>query len=64
MESLSMPRIADPLVPGDWHQRPGWVFSRADDRGGFGPGHHAFFRSPDGTEDWIIHHARTASVRT
>jgi GH43 family beta-xylosidase len=27
----------------------------------FGPGHNGFFRSPDGTEDWIIYHANSAS---
>jgi hypothetical protein len=24
----------------------------------YGPGHNGFFKSPDGTEDWIIYHAR------
>ncbi|MFE3518248.1 glycoside hydrolase family 43 protein [Streptomyces sp. NPDC059166] len=60
----SMPLTADPLVPGNWTQHQGAVFSRADDRGVFGPGHHAFFRSPDGTEDWIVYHAKTTSVNT
>ena len=27
----------------------------------FGPGHNGFFKSPDGTEDWIIYHANSAS---
>ncbi|MGS2586183.1 glycoside hydrolase family 43 protein [Streptomyces hebeiensis] len=61
---LSLPNGADPLVPRNWTQHAGPVFSRADDRGVFGPGHHAFFRSPDGTEDWIVHHAKTTSVNT
>ncbi len=61
---MSMPLDADPLVPGNWHQHQGAVFSRADDRGVFGPGHHAFFTSPDGTEDWIVYHAKTTSVNT
>ena len=26
----------------------------------FGPGHNGFFKSPDGTEDWIIYHANPA----
>lgn len=25
--------------------------------GAFGPGHNGFFKSPDGSEDWIIYHA-------
>ncbi|MFE3739832.1 glycoside hydrolase family 43 protein [Streptomyces sp. NPDC059134] len=61
---MSMPLDADPLVPGNWRQHQGAVFSRADDRGVFGPGHHAFFRSPDGTEDWIVYHAKSTSVNT
>ncbi|MFF3831943.1 glycoside hydrolase family 43 protein [Streptomyces sp. NPDC002458] len=61
---MSLPTDADPLVPGAWHQHPDAVFSRADDRGVFGPGHHAFFTSPDGTEDWIVYHAKTTSVNT
>ncbi|AZM64944.1 MULTISPECIES: family 43 glycosylhydrolase [unclassified Streptomyces] len=61
---MSMPLGANPLVPGNWRQHDGPVFARADDRGVFGPGHHAFFRSPDGTEDWIVHHAKTTSQYT
>ncbi|MFJ1578281.1 glycoside hydrolase family 43 protein [Streptomyces sp. NPDC088182] len=61
---MSLPNGADPLVPRDWTQHSGPVFSRADDRGVYGPGHHAFFRSPDGTEDWIVYHAKTTSTNT
>ncbi|WP_129260043.1 glycoside hydrolase family 43 protein [Streptomyces sp. M3] len=61
---MSLPTDADPLVPSAWYQHPDAVFSRADDRGVFGPGHHAFFTSPDGTEDWIVYHAKTTSVNT
>ncbi|MFJ2294782.1 glycoside hydrolase family 43 protein [Streptomyces sp. NPDC087894] len=64
LRMMSLPTDADPLVPGAWHQHPDAVFSRADDRGVFGPGHHAFFTSPDGTEDWIVYHAKTTSVNT
>ncbi|MEV0849747.1 glycoside hydrolase family 43 protein [Streptomyces sp. NPDC049954] len=61
---MSLPDGADPLVAGNWTQHSGPVFSRADDRGVYGPGHHAFFRSPDGTEDWIVYHAKTTSEFT
>ncbi|MFJ2197926.1 glycoside hydrolase family 43 protein [Streptomyces violaceusniger] len=61
---MSLPSGADPLVPGNWTQHTGARFSRADDHGVYGPGHHAFFRSPDGTEDWIVYHAKTTSVNT
>lgn len=50
---------ADVLNPASWKQHPGPVFARNDAAGVFGPGHHGFFRSPDGTEDWIIYHAKT-----
>ncbi|MFI9025362.1 family 43 glycosylhydrolase [Streptomyces sp. NPDC053560] len=61
---MSLPSDADPLVPGNWRQHQGAAFSRADDRGVFGPGHHAFFQSPDGKEDWIVYHAKTTSAYT
>ncbi|MFE6887465.1 family 43 glycosylhydrolase [Streptomyces sp. NPDC057694] len=61
---MSLPDKADPLVPGNWTQAPGPVFSRADSRGVFGPGHHAFFKSPDGTEDWLVYHAKTTATNT
>ncbi|MBL7257571.1 glycoside hydrolase family 43 protein [Paractinoplanes lichenicola] len=61
---LSIASTADPLNPANWQQRTGAVFARSDGRGVFGPGHHAFFKSPDGTQDWIVYHAKTTSVFT
>ncbi|MET9494754.1 glycoside hydrolase family 43 protein [Streptomyces sp. NPDC006552] len=61
---MSLADGADPLVAGNWSQRSGPVFSRADGHGVFGPGHHAFFTSPDGTQDWLVYHAKTTSVNT
>jgi GH43 family beta-xylosidase len=60
----SLPNGADPMVPGNWTQHPGPVFSRNDAAGVFGPGHNSFFRSPDGTEDWIAYHGKTSSAYT
>jgi GH43 family beta-xylosidase/acetyl esterase/lipase len=54
----------DVLNPLSWKQHPVPVFERHDAHGVFGPGHHAFFRSPDGMEDWIIYHAKTSSAYT
>lgn len=48
---------ADPLAPDAWRKLPEPVFERADEHGVYGPGHNGFFKSPDGTEDWIIYHA-------
>lgn len=61
---MSIPSAADPLVPGNWTQVSGARFARSDARGVYGPGHHSFFTSPDGTEDWIVYHAKTTSVFT
>jgi GH43 family beta-xylosidase len=55
---------ADPLDPSSWRQHPGPVFARDDARGVYGPGHCSFFRSPDGTEDWIAYHAKPSTRRT
>jgi GH43 family beta-xylosidase len=55
---------ADLLDPKSWHQHPNPVFTRADENGVFGPGHNGFFRSPDGSEDWIVYHAKTTEKYT
>lgn len=55
---------ADVLNPKSWVQHPTPIFERNDAAGVFGPGHHGFFKSPDGKEDWIVYHAKTASEYT
>ncbi|WP_162909730.1 glycoside hydrolase family 43 protein [Aggregatilinea lenta] len=47
----------DVLDPGAWTKSEKPVFQRADENDVFGPGHNGFFKSPDGTEDWIVYHA-------
>jgi GH43 family beta-xylosidase len=47
----------DPLDVGSWKKNAEPVFERADDRSVFAPGHNTFFKSPDGTEDWMAYHA-------
>ncbi|KAI7258242.1 hypothetical protein KC345_g10600, partial [Hortaea werneckii] len=44
----------DVLNPGSW-VKTGPVFSKTPTA--YGPGHHSFTTSPDGTEDWIVYHA-------
>ena len=46
---------ADPTQPSSW-TKSGPVFQQAN--GVYGPGHNGFAKSPDGTEDWIIYHAK------
>ena len=55
---------ADLLNSASWEQYPQPVFERNDAAGVYGPGHNGFFRSPDGTEDWIVYHAKTVSRYT
>ncbi len=45
------------LNPGSW-QKVGPVFQRNDANEVYGTGHNGFTKSPDGTEDWIIYHAK------
>ena len=47
----------DPLRQAAWVKAPEPVFQRSDKHGIFAPGHNGFFKSPDGTEDWIVYHA-------
>ncbi|KAJ8952219.1 hypothetical protein NQ318_022669 [Aromia moschata] len=47
----------DPLNSTHWYKYPDPVFQRSDDNHVYGPGHNGFFKSPDGTEDWIVYHA-------
>jgi len=55
---LSLTEGGDPMKKEDWSKHSEPVFSMHAEHGAFGPGHNGFFKSPDGTEDWIIYHAR------
>lgn len=56
---LTVDRDADLLDPLTWavakHPLPVFVMSHRN--GVYGVGHNGFFRSPDGTENWIVYHA-------
>ncbi|MDP9077625.1 MAG: glycoside hydrolase family 43 protein [Bacteroidota bacterium] len=58
---LSLKSNGNPLAPGDWTKAPNPVFTKNTAGSTFGPGHCGFFKSPDGTEDWIIYHANSLS---
>jgi GH43 family beta-xylosidase len=45
----------DPLSADSWDKSPAPVFQGTGEV--FSPGHNTFFRSPDGSEDWIVYHA-------
>lgn len=45
---------SDLLNPASWTKRSQPIFRSGN--GLFGPGHHSFTKSPDGTEDWMLYH--------
>jgi GH43 family beta-xylosidase len=51
----------DPLNRAHWTKSPNPVFQRNDGNGVYAPGHNGFFKSPDGTEDWIVYHANDSA---
>jgi hypothetical protein len=51
----------NPLSASAWTKNPNPVFQRSDANGVFAPGHNTFFKSPDGTEDWIVYHANSSA---
>jgi len=55
---------ADLTNPASWTQHPRPVFQRDDEEKVYGPGHHCFFKSPDGSEDWLCYHAKTSTAFT
>jgi GH43 family beta-xylosidase len=50
----------NPLSASSWTKRSTPIFQQGN--GAFGPGHNSFFKSLDGTEDWIIYHANDQST--
>ncbi len=58
---LRMSSTADPLVAANWTKSATPVFVKNPSAGAYGPGHNGFFKSKDGTEDWLIYHANNQS---
>ncbi len=58
---LTLKPNGDPLNAADWTKEAQPVFSKRTQGNAYAPGHNSFFKSPDGTEDWIIYHANTNS---
>ena len=54
----------DPMNPQSWTQVDQPILSRDDEDDVYGPGHHSFFKSPDGSEDWIAYHGKATSEYT
>lgn len=56
MGMLSMADGCDPMAPASWRKHPEPVFQPTCEV--FGVGHCCFTTSPDGTEDWMVYHAK------
>ena len=50
-------RGEDLMMPDSWYKHENPIFSASKENGVYGPGHNSFFKSPDGSEDWILYHA-------
>ena len=61
MGMLTADAGSDLLDPTSWKKSPAPVFWQSPKAGAYGPGHGSFFKSPDGTEDWMIYHANLES---
>jgi GH43 family beta-xylosidase len=48
------------MNPSDWTKTATPVFSTLASAGAFAPGHNSFFKSRDGTEDWLLYHANSS----
>jgi GH43 family beta-xylosidase len=58
---LTLKTGGDPMKIADWTKTGSPVFTKNPAAKAFGPGHNAFFKSPDGKEDWIMYHANNNS---
>ena len=58
---LRLAPAADPMIPASW-TKSGPVFVGSPSGGVFGVGHASFTTSPDGTENWIVYHAKSVNA--
>jgi len=58
---LTLKKDGNPMNTEDWVKSDQPVFTKKASANAYGPGHNSFFKSPDGTEDWLIYHANPNS---
>ncbi|GCE28573.1 hydrolase [Dictyobacter alpinus] len=63
LEMMTAQENSNLLDTNSWTNN-GVQFQRADQNGVYGPGSNGFFKSPDGTQDWIVYHAKNTSDYT
>jgi GH43 family beta-xylosidase len=56
---LTLKENGDPLNIADWAKSSTPVFTTKPENGAYGPGHNGFFKSRNGSENWIIYHANS-----
>ncbi|WP_184545471.1 family 43 glycosylhydrolase [Mucilaginibacter sp. FT3.2] len=56
---LTASKNSDLMNPVSWIKSAQPVFKQSPENGVYAPGHNSFFKSPDGTEDWILYHANS-----
>ncbi|MFI5157368.1 MAG: family 43 glycosylhydrolase [Sphingobacteriales bacterium] len=54
---LTANKNSDLLNPLSWEKSSEPVFKQSPENGVYATGHNSFFKSPDGTQDWILYHA-------
>ena len=54
---LTMGANANPMNPSSWSKAREPIFQQSAENKVYGTGHNCFFKSPDGTEDWMLYHA-------
>lgn len=55
--ALQLGAGADPLLASSWAKLPEPLLTTSVENGMYGPGHNGFFKSPDGSQDWMVFHA-------
>jgi GH43 family beta-xylosidase len=58
---LSADIDADLMTVSSWSKHDQPLFVKSPSAQAYGPGHNSFFKSRDGSEDWITYHANAAS---
>jgi len=50
------------LQASSWTKSDGPVFHKSEQNSVYGTGHNSFTKSPDGTQDWLVYHAKDAAT--